>query len=74
MPIRIGENLFYVIEDVVELLNKSTNTVRRYCREGRFPEAVKRGREWIIPSKSVADYLTADDKEKTKKWIAKKYR
>lgn len=53
--------------------NKSIMTIRRYCREGRFTGAVKRGREWIIPGEGIIEYLTAEEKERVKKWIKKKY-
>lgn len=73
MPIIINPEAFYTVGDLVEILNKSILTIRRYCREGRFTGVVKRGREYIIPGKGVIEYFTAEEKERVKKWIKKKY-
>lgn len=40
----------------------SAETIRRLCREGRFPRAVKVGRSWAIPSEDAMVFLREFDR------------
>lgn len=40
----------------------SAYTVRRLCREGRFPRARKAGRSWVIPFADATVFLSTYDR------------
>lgn len=66
MPIKIDEEAFYKVKEVTEILEKSKEMVRRYCREGRIPGVKKVGREFIIPGWGLKEYLSTDRDERGK--------
>lgn len=33
-------------------------TIRRHCRDGRFPGAVQVGRSWVIPAGEAEEYVS----------------
>lgn len=41
-----------------ERLGLAARTLRKLCTDGRFPNAERRGRDWIIPAADMK-YLTA---------------
>lgn len=43
------------IDAVTTRYRVTLKTARRWCREGKFPGALQVGREWRIPTKSVAN-------------------
>lgn len=47
----IDPSRFYTVSEVAPLLRVTERTVRKYCGEGVFPNAVRvaGGRRWLIP-------------------------
>ena len=52
----------YTIEDLQKLLGLHKLTLQRYAREGRL-KATKIGREWVISSDNLRDFLCGIEKE-----------
>ena len=48
---------FYTVKKVAKFLHKDVATIRRYIREGKFPETVFFGNEYLIPQGSLVDFL-----------------
>src|SRR6266516_1985640 len=51
------QELFVGVSEVAERLGVSSDTVTRWCRQGRIP-GIKPGRDWRVPA-SVAEDLLA---------------
>lgn len=61
-PTQIGGEWFYTAAQVAALFDTTTGTVRRWCRDGRFPGGITlpEGKgAWLIPAKE-ADRELAD--------------
>ena len=50
---------FESVESAAMALGLSVSSVCEYCRTGRLPGALKYGKKWVIPKKSV-DYYKAN--------------
>jgi hypothetical protein len=57
---RKGNETMLKVPDVAERLDVLTSTVRIWCRNGRFPNAVQeetlRGPVWLIPESDLKDF------------------
>ena len=47
----------YTVAEVAAEMTVTQGYVRRLARRGEFDGAEKHGRDWIIPRRSVADYM-----------------
>ena len=43
-------------KQAAEYLKRADGTIRKQCRAGKFPGAVKVGNTWVIPKNSVIRY------------------
>lgn len=43
-------------KQAAEYLHRSDSTIRKQCKAGKFPKAVKAGNTWLIPKNSVIRY------------------
>lgn len=64
MPIIINQEAFYTVRDLAEILNKSVITARKYCTNKKITPCKKVGREWIIPGKSIIEFLSPDKRKR----------
>lgn len=58
----MGVYNYLTIAEVAQKINLSQNHVTRLCREGKFAEAVKVGRAWLIPAEAVESYSKDNSK------------
>ncbi len=58
----VGDELANLsIEDAGQVLDRSTSTVREYCRSGLLPGAYRqRGREWRIPRGAIRAFQRSE--------------
>jgi len=50
----------WTTSELAEDQGVSPSRIRQLCIEGRFPNAVKRGRDWMIPDDDVQAWLNSD--------------
>lgn len=53
--------------EAAELIGKGPNMIAKLCQAGRLPGAEKIGNTWMIPRKSVENYVPNKRGPKTKK-------
>jgi excisionase family DNA binding protein len=46
----------FLTDEAAEFLELSEDSTRRYCSEGRFPNAYRLRKEWLIPRHDVYTY------------------
>lgn len=53
----IHHSRFYTVSELAPLLRVTERTIRKYCAEGVFPNAVRvaGGRRWLIPGVDVLE-------------------
>jgi len=51
---------YWTTGDVAAEADVNASRIRQLCLEGRFPNAVKRGRDWLIPDDDVQRWLSED--------------
>lgn len=49
--------IFRTVEEIAVMLRLTAGTVREKRKAGAFPNAVKVGRRWLIPTEDVVSYL-----------------
>lgn len=59
------ETKYLTAREVADMLRLNLNTVRRFVGEGRFPNTVKPGVEFLIPEADVQAYLESTRVVKT---------
>jgi excisionase family DNA binding protein len=47
---------YITVTDAAKQLNLTSGHVRQLCIDGKFPEAEKMGKTWIIPREAVEKY------------------
>jgi predicted site-specific integrase-resolvase len=57
----ITDRRFLVAERVAGMVQQHPTTVNRWCRLGRFPNAIKPSRRWLIPESDVLAFLGISD-------------
>lgn len=59
----IDPEQLYSAAQVAELIGKHSRTVRRYVREGKFPNASRLGnrKEYYIPGRDIIAYLSTQE-------------
>lgn len=60
----IQEDKFYTTAHIAELLGKNIETIRRYCRQGMLKNLVKLPKEYLIPGKSIIEFLDENNPDK----------
>lgn len=48
---------FMTVDEIAVMLRMTAGTVREKRKSGAFPDAVKVGRRWLIPTEDVVAYL-----------------
>lgn len=48
---------FMTVDEIAVMLRMTAGTVREKRKNGAFPDAVKVGRRWLIPTEDVVAYL-----------------
>lgn len=46
------------VQAVADRLGRDPSTVRRWCREGTLPGALRLGRDWMVPEKALEEWDT----------------
>jgi excisionase family DNA binding protein len=60
MPIELGGEKLYKVEEISELFGISKLTIRTYIRDGLL-KGRKLGRQWIVPEKNIKKYFGLDE-------------
>lgn len=58
---RPSELEYLKVDEVASILRADPQTVRRMCNNGKFANARKRNRQWLIPRSDVDRYLDQSD-------------
>jgi hypothetical protein len=55
----VGQLLKHAVlpKECGEIMDMTVDTVRNYCRRGRFAGAIQFGNEWLIPRATVDQYM-----------------
>ena len=45
------------VSEIAVKLRVNSNTVLRWCKDGKFPNAYRAGKPWRVPKRDVDEYL-----------------
>jgi len=56
MSIQVGDMKLYDVEELAEMLNVGTPTIRKYLREGRL-KGTKPAKRWYVSEEALKEYF-----------------
>jgi len=62
MSIQVGDMKLYDVEELAEMLNVGTPTIRRYLREGKL-RGKKMAKRWYVSEDSIKEYFLPEPSE-----------
>ena len=62
MSIQVGDMKLYDVEELAEMLNVGTPTIRRYLREGKL-RGKKMAKRWHVSEDSIKEYFLPEPSE-----------
>ena len=60
MSIQVGDMKLYAVEEVAEMLNVGTPTIRRYLRQGQL-KGKKLAKRWYVSEEAIKDYFQPEE-------------
>lgn len=60
MSIQVGDMKLYDVEEVAEMLDVGSPTIRRYLREGRL-KGKKLAKRWYVSEEAIKDYFQPEE-------------
>jgi excisionase family DNA binding protein len=62
MSIQVGDMKLYDVEELAEMLNVGTPTIRKYLREGRL-KGTKPAKRWYVSEEALKEYFQPEPSE-----------
>ena len=60
MSIQVGDMKLYDVEEVAEMLDVGSPTIRRYLREGKL-KGKKLAKRWYVSEENLKDYFQPEE-------------
>ena len=60
MSIQVGDMKLYDVEELAEMLNVGTPTIRRYLREGKL-RGKKMAKRWYVSEEALKEYFQPEE-------------